>query len=389
MSSVTRSLSDTAASTPVRLACLVAVASLTACSALDSVTSGDKVDYRGAARQTTGLDVPPDLTQLPRENRPTVVSAAQMQQPGAAVRPAATAGNPNVAVNKAGDVSVQRLGNQRWLHSALPPDQLWPQVRGFWQERGFELTTEDAAVGVMETSWAENRAKLPQDIIRQTLGKVLDFLYSTGERDRYRTRLERNADGGTDIFVAHRGMVEVYTNTQRDQTSWQPRPSDPELEAEMLSRLLLKLGGKEDLAKTVTQEPVPAVAAADLNRGPNATQRPLDQVPDSLTVNEGFDRAWRRVGQSLDRHGFTIEDRDRKQGLFFLRYADPTQAGKEEPGFWSKLFGGDKGSSTVRYRVAVKSEGERSTVTILDDKGQQQTNEMAKRILNLLMDDLR
>jgi outer membrane protein assembly factor BamC len=389
MSSVTRFPSDNAAPTAVRLACLIALASLSACSSLDF--SSDKVDYRTGARQTQGLDVPPDLTQLARVNtRPSdgIVSASQMQS-GARNAPTsnAAAAADSTALSKIGELSVERSGPQRWLHSAASPEQLWPQVRGFWQERGFELAQEDAAVGLMETNWAENRAKLPQDFIRKTVGSLLDSLYSTGERDKYRTRLERNPNGGTDIFVTHRGMQEVYTNGQRDQTAWQPRPSDPELEAEMLSRLLLKLGGKEEMAKAVVKPDAQAKTSL-LPASPRAA-RSLDQVPDTLQVNEGFERAWRRVGQSLDRHGFTIEDRDRKQGLFFLRYADPNMAGKEEPGFWAKLFGAESKGSAVRYRVSVKSEGEKSTVSVLDDKGQQQSNEIAKRILNLLMDDLR
>lgn len=386
---MTRPLSETGASTPVRVACLMALASLTACSTFESITSSDKVDYRTQAKQTTGLDVPPDLTQLPKENRPTgPISAAQLAaQPNAQRQAVATAGSP-VALDKAGTVEYHRLGNARWLHSTLPPEQVWPQVKNFWQDRGFTLEAEDQNVGVMETNWAENKAKLPQDFIRKTLGTLLDSLYSTGERDKFRTRLERSEQGGTDIYVTHRGLVEVYTNSQRDDTGWQPRPSDPELEAEMTSRLMLKLGGKDEDAKTMVANAQPAAPTfAEAPRG-NAP-RSLAEVPDQLQINEDFDRAWRRVGQSLDRHGFTIEDRDRKQGLFFLRYADPEQAGKEEPNFFQRLFGAKSASSAVRYRVSVKSDAGKSTVAILDDKGQQQTNEMAKRILQMLMEDVR
>ncbi|WP_434063990.1 outer membrane protein assembly factor BamC [Roseateles violae] len=381
-------------SQPVRLACLVLAASLAGCSSTD-LFSSDKVDYRSGAKQTSGLDVPPDLTQLARDSRQpgTVVSAAALQQQQTAAPKAATAGAaPNsVALSAAGDVRLERAGSDRWLRSSQTPEQLWPQVRAFWQERGFELSKEQAEVGVMETNWAENRAKLPQDIIRSTIGKVFDGLYSTGERDMFRTRIERGPNGGTEIFVTHRGMVEVYSTPQKDQSVWQPRPSDPQLEAEMLSRLMLKLGAKEEEAKAVvagTKAP-PTATAFGAQPPVNAATRPLSEVPDSLQINEGFDRAWRRVGQSLDRHGFTIEDRDRPQGLFYLRYADPSQAGKEEPNFFQKLFSSDAGQTAQRYRVSVKSEGERTTVMILDSTGKQQTNENAKRILSMLMDDLR
>lgn len=393
---MTRSSTPDRKLTAVRLAGIAMLASLGACSSLDGLLGSDKVDYRGGARQTQGLEVPPDLTQLARDNRSQVqggaVSAAalQQQQSGAgAARPAA-ATSMQVALNAAGEVRMERSGEVRWLRSSQSPEQVWTQVRSFWQERGFEIAKEQQELGVMETSWAENRAKLPLDFIRSTIGRVLDSVYSTGERDMYRTRIERVASGGTDIFISHRGMQEVYTSSQREQTAWQPRAADPMLEGEMLSRLMLKLGGKADAAATTTLASSDAPAKPSLPAGPQLRSgRSLSDVPDSLQMNEGFERAWRRVGQSLDRHGFTIEDRDRNQGLFYLRYADPNQAGKEEPNFFQRLFKGEQAQTAQRYRISVKSEGERSTISVLDDKGQRQTNEIAKRILNLLMDDLR
>ena len=406
---MTRSSFVSPTATPVRLACHLAVASLlgslAACSTLDNTFSSEKVDYRSGARQTTGLDIPPDLKQLARDNRAQPqgesVSAATFQQKGKVQSAAAASPVSNmVALNAVADMRIERNGSQRWLVSSLTPEQMWPLVRDFWQERGFEVLKDSADVGVMETNWNENRAKLPQDIIRSTIGKVFDGFYSTGEKDMFRTRLERNAAGsGTEVYISHRGMQEVYTGAQKDSTAWQPRPIDPQLEAEMLSRLMLKLGASDEQAKAALaaakSQALPmasagtATATATSGVVTAAAARSLADVPGALQVNEGFERAWRRVGQSLDRHGFTIEDRDRKQGLFFLRYADPTQAGKEEPNFFQRLFSKDAAQVATRYRVSVKAEGERSTVMILDDKGQQQTNENAKRILNLLMDDLR
>ena len=385
--------------TPVALAVLL----LAGCGSVDGMFSTDKVDYRGQAKQTGGLDVPPDLTQLAKDNRSQVqggvISASALQQGGAAAKAAAlpTVGT-SVALNAAGDARLERNGSERWVRTSMPPDQLWPLMRAFWQERGFEIVKESAETGVMEPNWNENRAKLPQDIIRSTIGKVFDGLYSTGERDMFRSRVERLPAGGSEIFISHKGMQEVYTTGQRDQTAWQPRPNDPMLEAEMLSRLMLKLGAKDEDAKAAllaantanATKPATASNAVGMTEpaAPRAA-RSLADVPDSLTVAEGFERAWRRVGQSLDRHGFTIEDRDRTQGIFFLRYADPNQAGKEEPNFFQRLFSKDAAPAQVRYRVKVSSVGERSTVMVLDDKGQQQTGDIGKRILNLLMDDLR
>ena len=276
-----------------------------------------------------------------------------------------------------------RAGNQRWLKTSLKPEQLWPLLRAFWQERGFTVTTDSAEVGVMETDWAENRSKLPQDGIRRMLGGVLNSLYDTGERDRFRTRVERAADG-IEVYITHRGMEEVLQGQAKDQTTWRPRAADPQLEAEMLARLMLKLGAKEETARTSVVATAPAAAPA--------RARVLAGQPGAaLEVDEAFDRAWRRVGVTLDRSGFTVEDRDRNAGLYFVRYVDPKLAAKDEPGFFSRLFGGgDKAPAALgRYRINVKAVGDKSQVNVLDSQGAADKGEVAQRIVSLLVDDLK
>lgn len=366
-------------------ASLVFLCSLTACSSLDSVVSGDKVNYRGATAKATPLEVPPDLTQLAVDPRYApqagVISAAALQAPGVAASAPVT---NLVAPNSLGDVRIERQGNLRYLSTSLAPDQLWPQLQAFWTERGLKLVVDQADLGVMETEWTENRAKLSDDIIRRTLGKVFDSLFSTGERDKYRTRVERTATG-TDIYITHRGLEEIYTTQLKDATGWRPRPSDPLLEGEMLSRLMVKLGAKAELAKAAVAQagpvPVAPARARVLSGRPAAT----------LQLDESFDRAWRRVGLALDRSGFTVEDRDRAQGIYFVRYVDPAQAGKDEPGFFAKLFSGDdkKLGGPIKYRVSVKAEGDVSTVSVFDTKGGPENGDAGQRIVKLLVDDLK
>jgi outer membrane protein assembly factor BamC len=234
----------------------------------------------------------------------------------------------------------------------------------------------------METDWAENRAKLPQDMIRGSIGKVLDSAWSTGELDKFRTRVERTSSGGSDIYITHRGMAEIYVGERREETRWTARPTDPQLEGEFLSRLMIKLGAKEEVAQaSVATPPTTPVRARVVEGRPAAT----------LQVDDGFDRAWRRVGLALDRSGFTVEDRDRAQGVYYVRYVDPKFAGREEPGFLSRMFGkkSDDASQLARYRVTVKAEGETSMVSVLDSKGAPENGETGKRIVSLLVDDLK
>ena len=370
------------------------VFALAGCSSLSDAFSSDKIDYRSGGNKTSGLEVPPDLTQLAKDSRYQQsggsVSAAAFQAPpvgGANVAPT----TPNVAPQNLGSSSLERQGNERWLRTTLSPDQLWPQLQAFWKERGFTIVQDTPTAGVMETDWAENRAKLPQDFIRASIGKLFDGAYSTGELDKFRTRVERGANGGSEVYITHRGMVETVTGQNKDQTIWQPRPADPQLEAELLSRLMIKLGAKEEAAKVQAE----AAAAAPQPGAPGAPARARivsGQAAATLQVDDGFDRAWRRVGVALDRSGFTVEDRDRTQGIYFVRYIDPKFAGKEEPNFFSKLFSfgkKDEVGGPTRYRVVVKADGDRSTVSVLNSSGAPENGEAGQRITSLLLEDLK
>ena len=356
-----------------RLVLLGLFLTLAACSSLES----DKIDYKSAGKAPS-LEIPPDLTQLSRDTRYVV--------PGGAVTASSyqvgqTSSSDPTALSALGDVRIERAGTQRWLVVDRPADKLWDSVRDFWQENGFLLAMDQTKLGIMETDWAENRAKIPQDFIRNALGKVFDSLYSTGERDKFRTRLERTAAGGTEIYISHRGMIEVYNSSNKDQTVWQPRPADPELEAEFLRRLMVKLGVSQEQSKAL----VAAGAAKTGSRVSSANGQPV------VLIDEGFDRAWRRVGLSLDRTGFTVEDRDRSQGTYFVRYVEPTaDKDKADPGFFSKLFSSSaKNSAPLKYRIAVRSEGTTTTVSVLNASGAPETSASAQRIVKVIADDLK
>jgi outer membrane protein assembly factor BamC len=357
------------------------MATLVACSSVETLLTGDKIDYKTQSAKVSPLDVPPDLSQLARDARYQpqggVVSASGLQA-GAA---AAAASAPVVAPNTLGDLRIERQGTQRWLVTPLPPEQLWPQLRAFWTERGFNLTLDDAQTGVMETDWAENRAKVPLDGIRRLFGGLLEPLYSTGERDRFRTRVER-VPGGSEVYITHRGIEEFLQGQFRDAPSWRNRPNDPQLEAEMLVRLMAKLGTKEEAART-------QVAAAPPGAAPRA-RVVTGQPGATFEFDEGFDRAWRRVGLALDRSGFTVEDRDRSGGLYFVRYVDPKVANRDEPNFFSRLFGGGRSDADLqRYRIALKRDGDKTQVAVQTSQGAPEAGEAGQRIVALLVEELK
>ena len=374
------------------LTCVLASTLLGACNGVSSIMpESKKIEYKSEGKKIRPLEIPPDLVAPERGGRyavpdtakgPTTFSAYSGERQNQAVQ-----GSTEV-LPQVGDLRIERSGNQRWLVvPGVPPEKVWDTVKEFWQENGMLLNVEMPQAGVMETDWAENRAKLPQDVIRGTLGKLLDSLYSTAERDKFRTRLEKAADGSTEIYISHRGMYEVYVTEGRSETRWQPREPDPELEAEMLRRLMVRLGTEESQAKAMVAAAAPKVEKATLNRsGPGGT---------TLEVSEPFDRAWRRVGLALDRVGFTVEDRDRSQGVYYVRYVDPDAdaKSKKDEGWLSKMAfwkGSDKDlNKNSQFRILVKGGGDTSTVQVLSKEGGVDVGSVSGKILGLLHEQLR
>jgi len=364
----------------------LAVIGLTGCSSVNSLLEGDRIDYKSAGgSKGRSLEVPPDLTQLQRENRYAIPQGGTVTASGYNLQQSTRPSTTNVVAPKSiQDMRVERDGNQRWLVVQQAPEALWPRLKDFWQDMGFLIQIESPEAGILETDWAENRAKLPQDVIRNTLGKILDSLYSTGERDKFRTRLERSANGTTEIFISHRRMEEQLTGQDDGSTVWTPAEADPELEAEFLARLMAYLGAEETKARAAVEQARSETARAKLVR---------NSTGGYVQVDEGFDRAWRRVGLALDRVGFTVEDRDRAAGLYYVRYVDPETDEPAKKSFLSRLnpfsSSSDKTHEADRYRVSVEADGQGSQVKVLDNNGQPATSRTADRILSLLNEQLR
>ncbi len=352
---------------------------VSACGSLES----KKVDYKSAATLPT-LEVPPDLTAPTGDNRyaiPDTQGGTATLSTYSKDRTAAPAASTTLLpVDE--KARIERAGSQRWLVVQATPQEAWPVIKDFWQENGFIINLESPETGVMETGWAENRAKIPDDVIRRTLGKVFDGMYSTAERDKFRSRIEAGKEG-TEIYLSHRGMIEIYVTEGKDQTKWQPRPPEPELEAEMLSRLMVRFGVEEKRAEALlTQQQTPEQARI---------------VPDgagtALELDEGFDRAWRRVGLALDRVGFAVEDRDRSKGVYFVRYIDPEidNASGQDEGFMSKLafWRSKQDKTSPQLQIVVSESGAKSQVKVIGSEGKTVDAATQNRITKLLYSELK
>ncbi|MBK6803377.1 MAG: outer membrane protein assembly factor BamC [Betaproteobacteria bacterium] len=373
----------TAFATILRPASIATVALALALSGCESTNLTKRIDYKSTSTGPA-LELPPDLTTPRYDDRFSVSTASGLaaQQAGGKTREAeflATAPNARVA----------RAGNERWLVVKASPEQAWDVSRRFWADTGFVLAVEQPALGLMETDWAENRADIPADALRRTLGQFADIFYTTYKRDKFRTRIERGAETGTvEIYIAHRGMEQVPTakidNSSPAAFAWALMPPSPDLEAEMLTRLMIRFGTTEPQA-------IAAVAQAAAQPDRARLEKGADGVP-KLVVDESFDRAWRRVGLALDRSGFTVVDRDRSTGVYYVRYADPdAEIGKKDQGWLAKLafWRKDEVEKPEQYRIAVVEAAPRSHVTVQDTKGAPDKSPTSDRILGLLKDQLK
>lgn len=370
------------------------------CSVTETFNEATRIDYRSAGTKPP-LDIPPDLVTPRGDNRFSVpqtgrsaTTLSDFSRDRATQAPVAGVA-PGVLPLPAG-VRIERQGNQRWLVVEQTPERVWPVVREFWSDSGFVLRIESPETGIMETDWAENRARVPDSWLRNQLTRLLGSIYVTAERDKFRTRLESNGKF-TEVFVSHRGLVEEFSGPQKESTIWVQRPSDPELEAEFLRRLLLRFAPRDATAAAV------ASAAAGAAEAPAVVAAPLQPARATLVeengrsfvrLEDGFDRAWRQVGLALDRSGFTVEDRDRSRGTYFVRYVDPEQEARAS-GLLSRVFGtgAAKDLSGRRYRIEVTAQTPGSRVGVLAEDGSPPATEADRRIANriaaILRDQLR
>jgi len=349
-------------------AALVALAS---CSTLAS--DGKRIDYGAAAVKVPSLEVPPDLTapavddryKVPPAETGTVATYSDYSK---------SAGPDHAAVLPVvPGVHMERNNTERWLVVNGKAESIWPVVKAFWLDLGLTISSEDQAAGVMETKWAENRAKVAQGASPNEFNDALSNAYEASERDQYLTRLERSKDGAsTEIYITHRGLKEEYS-PDKHTSQWVARPRDPELEAIMLQRLMARFGVSETKAagevaatSSAAASAVPATTPAAIVAAEPAGTSSLREVSGNtiIVVNDAFDRSWRKVGLAIEGAGLAVEDKDREKGIYYLRPI------KIETGWVDKLKFWKSNEDTSRhYRVIVKDGGKACEVSITDQNG--------------------
>src|SRR5450755_1333889 len=360
------------------LSAAAAAALLAGCDTL-SLSLGKKIDYKSSASAPM-LEVPPDLTTPSYDDRYQVTTAS-------GVAAARGVGRSTELLPVNADARLARSGSERWLVVKTTQEAAWATLREFWTRNGFVIAVEQPALGIMETDWAENRADMPKDFLQQFSSKYFTFGNDTYKRDKFRSRIERGAEPGTvEIFISHQGAAQLPTKNNKgvgEDFAWQSTPVDPGLEAEFLGRMMVAFGSPEQKANESVAALTKAPERAVIEKSKDGASQ--------LIVDDAFDRAWRRVGLALDRTGFTVVDRDRSKGLYYVRYSNPDlDAKKSEKGWLDKLaFWKTDDVKPEQFRVVVTQADPKSVVTVQDPAGAPDKSANSDKILALLKDQLK
>ncbi len=394
------------------LVAVLAASLLAGCSVPSQVFQSKKIDYTTVTTTAPPLEVPPDLTPIQTDDRYgipgqdktttlTQFNQEKQEKPNSSLPVADQSGVLPAFGDK---VKIESDGTQRWLVVRSSPGKVWAELESFWADNGFKLQSDDPKIGIMETQWKDNKTAAPQNYIKHLVSSVMDSLVSSPVRDQFRVRIERGAEPGTtEVYLFHKGMEEMLNKNNYTGSIWQPLPDNPEVETEYLKKLAVKFGESPEEADTLLakeepiQKPGPADSADNTNTPHISPSAKLVAQADGetvLTLNEPFDRAWRKIGLALDRSAFTVEDRDRAAGVYFIRYTTDEESGKKNgsKGFFSKLAfwrSEDKTKDTQTYRLSVSSvSGHGTTVELRDKTEAKVPPATSQRILTLIHDQL-
>lgn len=325
------------------------------------------------AKAPPPLEVPPGLA-MPKQDADTALPELPPTAPTAEVgitppnllkqaqAPAPEETTPPAAVT----LHIEQQGAQRWLVVPAPADQVWRRVKGFLVEQGFTLAQADEKTGTLETDWRDE----PQ-AAQKNEGNAAS---KRGLKDKFTLHVAAGrVSGSSEVTVAHLGLQRIVA---KGKAQWQPRAADPTLAAALLDKLQAYFQEKQDTSAADADMPaVRATVTTDSTTGVS-----------TLSLKEDFDRAWQRIGATLRRSGFVIEDRNRSEGVYLVRLGEAFKDAK--PGLVSQLLGGDDNESDKRYRIHVKDQGDKSTVRVEHPGGAPVHTGIGVRILNRLKDKM-
>lgn len=338
--------------------------------ALDEVLPDDRSEYK-KSKSLPDLEVPPDLTTDAIQDRMAIPSAGESAS-YSTFQERASERKREQDLERSESGAIKLLENEHILAVEGVTVQIWPQLRRFFDNIGYELDLDDEELGVIETAWNENQEELI--------------------RDKFKIFAEPGQEPGTTLlYVSHRGEELV---PQGDKLVWQSRARDATLERRVVERIQEELGGA-----SASDEDSSQLAAGD-RPASQSRSRASDEVSDGgaqraelvsagegkvyLAVAEPFADAWDSTGAALERAGFEVEQKDRTRGVYLIRMAQGQQEKKK--GVFSKLkfWGGD----SAQVQLSLTGVGEKTELVVLNKDGQWETGEVAGKLLTRLNREL-
>ena len=353
--------------TPYLLLFLITLPMFTGCTSdtvVDDLLAGRQVDYKQSPEDTQKLlQYPPDLI-ASNSNIKGTVSLTQYT-----IDSIPNLEEKEIAVQNAVNVVYRRDGATRWVQVDLDANNLWPLLRLFWEdELGFAISRDEPDLGIMETDWLDlRRAATDAPGLRAYLDQFIGLVRDSGERDKFVTRLERNDNGGTDVWVSHRRLIAQFDRTG-SFSGYESGPHDPALEIEMLKRIMLHLGKSSDeKSDQITLDQTTEINEQIAEVETRENNDPYEFWEADLIVKKPFLESWQLVQIGLNRGDFTIEDRDYQEGAIYIQHSGgPESEGvfeKSTQSFFNRLFG-DKKPVLRTLKLVLKNEDEVTRVTV-------------------------
>ena len=253
-------------------------------------------------------------------------------------------------------VRINTLGNDQWILANGSPGQIWPRLRSFFNINKLSLQRADAVTGVLETVWLQPSAE-------------------NALKERYRLRIDQGVQRGTsEIYILH-------ADSSAGNERWPESSSNPQREQLMMQEMA------QFLANNTTGGSVSMLAQQAIDSSGRVTLEQDGDAEPYVRLQLPFSRAWASLGRAIRKAGITIDDLDREQRIYYVRY-DQEQQDDEEPGWFSSWFGDDDESENITgqaYYIRMTDESSQTVeITVERQSGEPMDDGEADLILKLI-----
>ncbi len=343
------------------------------------------------SRVMPDLEVPPDLTMD--------VVDSKFELPAVFSGDGAGTENSIPVLASVDSVKLEGHSDFYWLSIDESVDNLYQLVKDFWASEGYTLAMDEPVIGVMKTNWVFNKEG-QEDEDKGFLAKLFsnEDQDLSESQDQFKTRIARGAGAtASQIYITHRGteykpvllsgQEQKYNQANlirpEEDDNWGIRISEPELEVEMLSLLMLYLG----LRQVEVDQQLKNIKLFS-PRASIHTDYTGDETENEtyILVKDEYTRTWNRVLHQLERLNVNVISADTKDGFSnknVLLVETDIEIEKDVSGFFSF----SPKMETVKKRIKLIFSEESHDLTRIDmetDDGKADSSPEGIQFLTLL-----